>query len=149
VPSASPSAAPAIGPASATPPTGFPGLPIDPALAAVSLSNPPAGAAEALDLCVSPGVEDEVAGMAQLPASEVHRFTLTNGKEPELQTDSLVWAIQLEGLIPSRFGRLIDPLCVVIDGVRVTYEPYGSEGQQVVTLPGFVEPTSALPPLEP
>jgi hypothetical protein len=128
----------------------MPIVPVDTSLTAVSLSNPPAGAKEALAMCVRPEDLDKVAGMAQLPAKEVRRFTLTNGNEPELQTDKLVWAIQMKGSSASRTGvDVIDPLCVVIDGISHKYVPYGGVDGKFVPPADFVPATAALPPLAP
>lgn len=92
---------------------------------------------------------DLVAGMAQLPARDVRRFMLTNGNEPELQTDALVWAIQYDGVIPGRRGDTIDPLCVLVGAETYIYAPYGVEGQPFSPPPDFTGPAAALPPLEP
>ena len=82
-----------------------------------------------------------------LPATELHRYTLTNGKEPELANAGLIWAIQLEGHIPMRVGTAIDPLCVVINGERTIYVPYGLEGEPFSNPYNFEWPQWALPPL--
>ena len=149
----------------AQPALGMPDVPVDPTLKAVSRTNPPADAKEALNLCVREGELDNVVGMAQLPARDVHRFSLTNGKEPELQTDTLVWAIQFKGTFFSRGGAdVIDPLCVVIDltaahggyvagtssiGTAIHYVPYGRVGETFTPPKDFVPAVAALPPLAP
>lgn len=136
--------------ASPQPALGMPNVPVDTSLAAVSLSNPPVGAKEALSMCVRSEDLSKVAGMAQLPANQVHRFTLTNGNEPELQTDKLVWAIQMKGSFASRTGvGIIDPLCVVIDGISHRYVPYGGVDGKFVPPADFVAATAALPSLAP
>jgi hypothetical protein len=103
-----------------------------------------------LDQCVRAEDRDKILGMAQLPARDVHRFSYTNGNEPELQTDTLVWAIQLKGAFPARRGGdVIDPLCVVVAGVPYMYAPYGSVGETFVPPADFVPPVAALPSLAP
>ncbi len=131
-----------------TPRTGFRGLPVDTTLTPVSLGNPPNDAERAMALCVR-GLEDRVAGMAKLPAREVHRFMLTNGNEPELQTDAAVWAVQYEGAIPGRRGNPIDALCVAVGTDRYLYAPYGVADAPFSAPPDFVPPTAALPPIDP
>jgi hypothetical protein len=133
--------------------TGFRGLPIDKSLTAVSPDDP--AVAVALDLCVRADQRSLVVGMARMPAREVHRFMLSNGKEPELATDELIWAIQLQGDVlistraPSGSTLVVDPLCVVIAGRGLTYAPYGHEGTPFSPPPDFVWPEVALPPLLP
>jgi hypothetical protein len=137
---------------------GLPSVPVDTSLDAVSRSNPSAGAKEAMDLCVGPENLDQVVGMAQLPGNQVHRFTLTNGREPELQSDALVWAIQSKGLLPARSGTWIDPLCVVVQAVPPAFPlgatpyhflPYGTLGEFFSPPPDFIWPEAALPSLAP
>ena len=128
---------------------GLPDVPVDSTLEAVSKTNPDADAAAALDQCVRPGDIDKVVGMAHIPARDVHRFTLTNGKEPELETDALVWAIQLKGGIHSSFGVMLDPLCVVLRGEPIQFVPYGLVGEPFAVPEGFVEAVAALPSLAP
>jgi hypothetical protein len=120
-------------------------LPVDSSLAAVSLSNPSPEASAALSRCVRRSDWDKIAGMAQLPARDLHRFTYTNGHEPELQTDALVWAIQLRGDNDDTVGIALDPLCVVIDGIAWTYPPWGMAGEHYVAPSSFVLPGAALP----
>jgi hypothetical protein len=144
IPSASPSASAAPSPAAVL---GFRGLPVDPSLKPVSASDP--AAAAALHLCVRLDQFPLVAGMAHLPGRDVHRFMLTNGNEPELATDELVWAIQLQGPIQERQFTVIDPLCVVVGAEAFHYVPYGVQGEAFSPPPGFVEPEVALPPLLP
>ena len=104
----------------------------------------------ALDQCVRAEDRGKIVGMAQLPARDVHRFTYTNGNEPELQTDELVWAIQMEGqFLSRRGGQTIDPLCVVIDGAPITYAPYGQVGETFEPPSDFAPPIAALPTLAP
>ena len=134
----------------ATPGMGIPNVPVDPSLQPVSLSNPPPGAMAALAICVRPEDMGKVAGMAQLPANQLHRFMLTNGNEPELKTDTLVWAIQMKGLFPSRaVADIIDPLCVIVNGIPSRYAPYGAASRPFTPPADFVGPEAALPPLEP
>jgi hypothetical protein len=147
--------APASGPAStASQPQavseGMPDVPVDSTLQAVSKSAPSGDAAKAMELCLREGELDQVTGMAQLPARDVHRFMLTNGKEPELQKESLAWAIQLKGHFWTRRGyEIIDPLCVVVDGTPLRYAPYGHVGEKFVPPSDFLPPEAALPPLAP
>ena len=125
--------------------TGFRGLPVDPSLTPVSLADP--GVSTALSACGWRDQWSKVAGMARLPANEVHRFMLTNGREPELQTDEQVWAIQFQGGVLARTAILVDPMCVVIRGAPVIIAPYGNQGASFSPLPGFLWPQVALPPL--
>ncbi len=129
---------------------GMPDVPVDPTLDAVSKSAPSNDAAKAMGLCLREGELDQVTGMAELPARDVHRFTLTNGKEPELQKESLAWAIQLKGHFWTRRGdEVIDPLCVVVDGIPLHYAPYGHVGERFVPPSDFLPPEAALPSLAP
>ena len=133
-----------------SPELGMPDVPVDSSLTPISRSAPAKAASAALNLCVREGEMDLVSGMAELPASEVHRFMLTNGKEPELQGDTPVFAVQFKGPVPERYGTMIDPLCVVFeDGTRFYYMPYGLEGQPSKAPPDFKAATSALPPFSP
>lgn len=140
---------------SAAPSTGaklsFPAdLPVDPSLTPVSRSSPTLDAKAAIALCLGDSSLDQVAGMAQLPGNEVRRFMFTNGKEPSLQTDDLVWAIQLKTSLTVLVGPpVVDPLCVVIGGTRTFYAPYGTVAGAFSPPPDFVWPISALPPLAP
>lgn len=153
------SAVPSTGPtttADATPiaealVTGLPiDLPIDQTLIGVSRSNPAPAAQSAMDACLRSGEIDAVIGMAQLPAREVRRFMLTNGNEPELQGEQLVWAVQLKGDISYRGRAITDPLCVVLaNGRPVIFAPYGQAGERFTPPEGFIQPTVALPPLLP
>lgn len=137
----------------------LPDVPVDTSLEAVSRTSLTASAKVALNLCVAPANLDQVVGMARLPANQVHRFTLTNGREPELQTDALVWAIQLKGLLPERASDAwIDPLCVVVQAVppafplgatRYQFLPYGTLGEFFSPPRDFVWPEAALPSLAP
>ena len=129
---------------------GMPNVPVDTSLEPISRSTPSQAAAAALALCVREGEIHLVSGMAQLPAREVHRFMLTNGKEPELQDDALVFAVQFKGAIPERYGAMIDPLCVVFeDGTRFYYMPYGTQEKPSKVPSDFTAATVALPPLAP
>jgi hypothetical protein len=127
------------------------GLPVDPTLGPVSRSGPTPAEKAVLDACVRPSDIYAVVGMAQLPAREVHRFMLTNGNEPELGVDGLVWAVQLEGeFFSRRGGNTIDPLCVVMsNGTPYHYAPYGQVGEPFTPPADFVPPSMALPPLAP
>lgn len=92
--------------------------------------------------------------MAKLAsAREVRRYTYTNGNEPELQDNVPVWAIQLRGAITFRAWTEFNPLCVVKNGTRIIFAPYGGEGPNGIWLPpddaGFKLPELALPPLAP
>ena len=146
----SPAASATVAPTSSAV-TGLPaGLPVDQTLEAVSRSDPTPAAKAALDACVRAGEIDSVVGMAQLPAREVHRFMLTNGNEPELDVDGVVWAVQLEGEFFGRRGAVIDPLCVVLpNGRPVTFAPYGVVGRPFTPPADFLPPSMALPPLAP
>ncbi len=123
-------------------------LPVDPNLSAVSLANPSAEAKAAMDLCVRAG--DTVAGMAYLDsARDVRKYMLTNGNEPELQTDKPAWIIQFSGAWTFRNWTAYNPVCVVVDGVRMIFAPYGTAADGPAWSPpaDFVWPTVALPPL--
>src|SRR6267142_1668604 len=112
--SRAPLSSPAPLPTSGTPA----GLPVDTTLEAVSASAPSAEAKAALDLCGVDAARGQVAGMALVPSSkEVGKYAPMYGTEPELKTDRPAWVIQLKGEIQGRVGVLVDPTCVVIDGV--------------------------------
>ena len=128
----------------------LPKVPVDPALAAVSRSSPEADARTALKLCVREG--DVVAGMAHLAsARDVHKYMLTNGREPELQVDEPVWMVQLAGEVSFRGRTLYNPVCVVINGEPLVFAPYGSKADGPSWAPpaDFVLPVVALPALAP
>jgi hypothetical protein len=135
-----------------SPAMGLPeGLPIDQTLEPVSRSRPTREAKAVLDMCVPSGDLDAVAGMALLPARDVHRYMLSNGNEPELRGSSLlVWAVQLDGTFLRRRGTVIDPLCVATpNGVWGVFAPYGHVGEPFTPPADFVPPSMALPPLAP
>jgi hypothetical protein len=127
-----------------------PGLPVDLSLTPVSRSQPGDEAAAVLARCLADGNLDAVAGMAQLPGNRVREFMLTNGKEPELQSDQLVWAVQLQGPIAAIVGPdIFDPLCVVIGDQRLMFAPYAVADGSFTPPPDFIWPRLALPPLAP
>ena len=130
----------------------LPVAPVDATLIAISKSSMGPDAKSAFDLCVRPGDETSVAGMALVPsAHRVRSYMLTNGNEPELQDDSPVWVIQFHGVIAVRSGLALNPVCVVKNGEATVFMPYGLAGDPAsqMTPQGFVAPTLALPSIVP
>jgi hypothetical protein len=131
----------------------LPAVPVDSTLAAVSRSNPGPDAKAALDLCGASDQLELVAGMALVPrARDVGKYMPTNGKEPELQSDTPVWLIQFKGeLAHAHVGTVFNPVCMVMNGDYTPYGPYGDRsGTKAATLlPGFTAPILALPTLAP
>ena len=73
------------------------------------------------------------------------------GTEPELKTDKPVWVIQLKGEVQGRAGVLVDPTCVVVDGMPTTYLTHGAidKGERWTPPPVKDPPVLSLPPLAP
>lgn len=126
--------------------------PVDTSLAAVSRSAPSDDARDALSLCGVDPASGQIAGMALVPSgAEVGKYAPMFGTEPELKTDRPVWVIQLKGEVFDRTGMLVDPTCVVVDGVPTTYITHGAidNGKRWTPPPVENPPTLALPPLAP
>jgi hypothetical protein len=137
-------------------------LPVDDSLQAVSISNPGADAAKALELCGVADLHDaqstppnsaiadygQVAGMALVgSARNVGRYMPTYGTEPELQTDQPAWVIQFKGPIFTRGGMRPNLTCVVIGNSHILYDAFGDNA--ATPAPGVKPPSLALPSLTP
>lgn len=129
-----------------------------PRLAAVSLSQPSAGAQSAIELCHVSAWAAAVRGMAEVPsARDLPLYVPLTGREPEIQTDQPAWVVAFGGEVAlwTRSGagaiRAKDPTCVVIDGWRTWYLTGGwsdATGALYTPMPA-AEPVLTLPALLP
>lgn len=135
-------------------------IPVDTTIDPVSLSNPPADAERALELCrvrdwIDRNGTDVIAGMGKIDRAKdaVHYARLT-GLEPELQSDRPAWLVQFRGDIRVDWELVFtDPICIVVDGDGGFFGtgPVRQVGTDVTVTPqpAKQEPDRALPPLEP
>jgi hypothetical protein len=139
--------------------TPAPSRPLDPAIEAVSKSNPGPAAQRAMDLCGVKGYGiGTVGGMGLIPdARRVPDYVPLSGREPELAVDKPAWVIAFEGWLTmvtrtrSPITEVQDPVCVVIDGAPFMFLTGASRAGDVIVPPppSSHEPTYALPPLAP
>jgi hypothetical protein len=122
----------------------------------VSISNPSAGAKDALAKChIGDQFPSEwIAGMAQIPsARDIGHYVPLTGREPELKVDSPVWVIQFRGDLPMRDGIWTDPICVVAadsSGFYATGPTTEYDSGTISTPePPPTPPDRRLPPLAP
>jgi hypothetical protein len=123
-------------------------------VAPVSRSNPTLEAAPAMKLCgVSRIGIDHVAQMGEIPsARDAAQYVHLFGIEPELQTTGPAWLIVFNGKI--NLGRAYwaqDPICAVIDGAPIFFEPgpYGRGDTTKVPPTPPTQPAQPLPALAP
>ena len=151
--------------ASATPasdPTGATeGVPIDPTVAPVSLSNPPADAARAFEVCLVPEIVSRygsaaITGLGRIEhASDAPRYARLSARNPELQSDRPAWVVQFRGDIRLPGGlTYLDPTCIVVDGGDGGFFGTGGvrdsvSGAVSTPLPDASTPELALPPPNP
>jgi len=142
-------------------PTGTPNT-VEPLMPPVSLSNPPADAGRAFELCLVRGwVErngiDVIAGLGRIDhANEAAHYVRLTGHEPELQSDQPAWIVQFRGDIrmPMSNTVYVDPACIVVrggDGGFFGTGPVKDIGSGVTRTPQPVvaEPDRLLPPPQP
>ena len=137
-------------------PSGSPGLPVDPSIAAVSISSHPADAEAAFVACNLRQVGlDHVAGMGLIPsASDMVKYAPLSGREPELRLPGPAWVVQLRGEIPMLLSgeTWIDPICFASGAVSGYFAVGGakdSSGAFHAPLAPATPPVYSLPPLDP
>jgi hypothetical protein len=147
----SPAMATADGPASASP-----ALPIDPAIAPISIRNHSAEAEAAFQAChIDQYGFQAVAGMGLVPtAAALAKYAPFSGREPQLKLPGPVWLVQFKGEIPMpKSGEIwIDPVCIKATGDQGYFAVNGvrsPSGEFVAPLPAATAPTFRLPPLQP
>lgn len=146
--------------ATASPSASTTGRPVNPSIEPVSRSNPSREATAALIACGASGLkgigvttEFAIAGMGRVPhARDIPEYAYLWGVEPEIQTDSPAWVIQMAGRVDVDATHWADdPVCVVIDGKGTVFAPWASgtrrESFPLVSPP--TSPTRALPTLAP
>ena len=159
-PTPTPTLASTASPATASQPgtTSGTGLPVDPSIEPVSLSDPSSEAADALRVCqVLDNIgADKVSGMGRIShARDAVRYAPLTGVEPEIQTDAPAWLVTFKGEVPMPMsGEIwIDPTCVVVGGDGGFYATGAvkilSSDVTVTPLPTKQKPDLALPPLLP
>jgi hypothetical protein len=97
---------------------------VDASIAAISLSEPPADAARAFELClvnewVAASGSDVIAGLGHIEhATDAIHYARLTGRDPELKSGSGAWMVQYKGDIrmPRSNTIYIDPTCIVVDG---------------------------------
>jgi predicted small lipoprotein YifL len=142
-------------------PSGAPGT-VQPVIAPVSVSRPPAEAARAFEVCSVPGWVDRngidvIAGIGRIShANEAAHYARLTGREPELQSDKPAWIVQFRGDIRMPWSNTIyvDPACVVVDGGDGGFFGTGGVrevGSDVTRTPQPIaaEPDRLLPPPQP
>jgi len=128
--------------------------PVDPGIAAVSLSNPTAEAAQALEVCrVADYGADKVAAMGHVDRAREVTHYVRLGQHPELQTDKPAFVVEFRGELPVARWIMTDPTCIVIDGEALFFGtgPVRLVGEEVQVTPQPIEPgpDRALPPVQP
>ena len=134
-------------------------LPVDPAIQAVSVSNPPAAAARTFEVClvnelVARNGIGVIAGIGRIDhASDAIHYARLTRREPELQTDKPAWLVQFRGDIrlPGGGRAFVDPTCIVVEGGDGGFFATGGvrdpvSGSVSTPLPDVVSPDRALPP---
>jgi hypothetical protein len=97
---------------------------VDESIAAISLSDPPAEAARAFELCfvnewVAASGGDVISGLGHIEhATDATHYARLTGRDPELKSASGAWIVQYKGDIrmPLSNAIYIDPTCIVVDG---------------------------------
>lgn len=128
----------------------------------ISLSQPPADAARAFEICAIRGWVDRdgidvIAGIGRIDhAYDAARYVRLTGREPELQSDQPAWIVQFRGQIRMAWSNTVyvDPACIVVDGGDGGFFGTGATrevGSNVTTTPRPVptEPDRLLPPPRP
>lgn len=135
---------------------------VEPVIAPVSLSQPPADAARAFEICAVRGWVDRngidvIAGIGRIGhANEAAHYARLTGREPELQSDKPAWIVQFRGDIRMPWSNTVyvDPACIVVEGGEGgffgtgTVQELGS-GVARTPQPVVAEPDRLLPPPQP